>query len=89
LSFFKVEISKINDKTNSVKGVCGGVFISNIENLRNLRIYIINYNENLHLFSVSTEPGLAGERTEVTERKLLEMIECAYPNPMSLVEIAK
>ncbi|ODM88883.1 hypothetical protein Ocin01_17797, partial [Orchesella cincta] len=38
---------------------------------------------------MSTEPGLAGERTEVTERKLLEMIECAYPNPMSLQEIAK
>lgn len=34
------------------------------------------------------DAGMAG-RVEVSEEKLLEMIESAYPNPLTLNDIAK
>ena len=39
---------------------------------------------------VSADDGtLAGGKVEVTETKLLEMIESAYPNPLTIVDISK
>jgi hypothetical protein len=39
---------------------------------------------------VSADDGIiGGEKVEVTEKKVLEMIESAYPNPLTLNDISK
>ena len=53
----------------------------------------VNWTEKKLFFSiwlVSADDGiLGGEKIPVTETKVLEMIESAYPNPLTLNDIFK
>jgi len=41
------------------------------------------------LIPVSADEGATGNRVELTEEHLMQVIEAAYPNPVTLTELAK
>lgn len=45
----------------------------------------------LHVFhfTVSADESILGKQVELTEEKVLELIESAYPNPITAEDIAR
>jgi len=41
------------------------------------------------LLKVSTDETIMGQVIELTVEKVLELIESAYPNPVTMIDIAK
>ena len=49
----------------------------------------INWRWSLYLFIIGMFEDVNPTEVEVTSARLLEMIESAYPNPLSVTEMAK
>lgn len=45
--------------------------------------------KNIFLLKVSTDETIMGKMIELTIEKVLELIESAYPNPVTVIDIAK